>query len=332
MLYAGLDVHKDFVQACFVDEEGKIARESKYTTSVAGLHRLCQQAKDAKCVLEASTSCLPVFDALQAQGVSVRVAHPLKVKAIASAKLKTDKVDARMLAQLERADLIPESHVPDKPTRELKQLVRQHMSLTEERTTIKNQVHALLVKNGVHPPFKSLFTKRTRAWLKINTAGVLSLALEQSFERIETLDKQRNVIDSEIIKKAEANPDAMLLKTIPGVGWFSALLLAVEIDGVERFVDEEHLQSYAGLTPSTRQSGNTTRSGHISKQGNPIIRWALVQDAWIAVNHSKRFKKTFTRFKKRHKNVNVAIIAVARKMLRCAYFMLSRRQAFSENA
>ncbi len=225
MLYGGLDVHKDFVQACFVDDDGRIVREGRYVTAPAGLRKLCWDSLGAKCVLEASTSCLPVFDALQEEGVRVRVANPLKVKAIASAKLKTDKVDVRMLAQLERADLIPEAHVPDRFTRELRQLVRQHVSLTQERTGIKGYVHALLLKNGVRTPFKNAFANKSREWLSKNADGVLRLTLEQSFERLALLGKQRDAVDAEIEKQALLNPDAVLLKTIPGVGWFSALLV-----------------------------------------------------------------------------------------------------------
>ena len=331
MLHGGLDAHKDFVQACFVDDAGGVVREGKYPTTPEGLRKLCKDSSNAKCVLEASSSCLPVFDALQARGVRVRVAHPLKVKAIASAKLKTDKVDARMLAQLERADLIPEAHVPDKFTRELRQLVRQHVSLTQERTGIKGYVHALLLKNGLRTPFKNAFTNKAREHLSKNTAGILNLAFEQSFERITLLGKQRDAVDAEIEKQALLNPDAVLLKTIPGVGWFSALLLAVEIDGVKRFADHKHLQSYAGLVPSTRQSGTVKHSGPLSKQGNKLIRWALVQDAWVAIRHSKRFRKIYLRMA-RKKGVKKAIVVVARKILTSAFYMLQKREEFNENA
>ena len=332
MLHVGLDTHKEFIQACFVNDEGKKIKEERYANAPIGLNKLCAAAQGNKCVLEASTSCITVYDALQTNGIRVRVANPLRIKAIASAKLKTDKVDAHMLAQLERADLIPEAHLPNKFTREMRELVRQHVSITNERTDIKNQIHALLSKNGIRLPFKSTFTQKSQTWLHKNTSGVPKLALGQLFQRIHLLNQQRQTVDAEIERQAQNNPDAVLLKTIPGLGWFSAFLLAVEIDGIERFVDEEHLQSYAGLVPSVRQSGNTTRTGHISKQGNRLIRWVLVQDAWMAIRSSKRYRKKYTRMVRRHKKKTVAILAVARKILRDAFFMLQRRQAFNENA
>lgn len=130
MLHIGLDTHKEFIQACFVNDEGKKIKEERYPNTPIGLNKLCAAAQGNKSVLEASTSCITVYDALQTRGMRVRVANPLKIKAIASAKLKTDKVDAHMLAQLERADLIPEAHIPDKFTREMRELVRQHVGLT----------------------------------------------------------------------------------------------------------------------------------------------------------------------------------------------------------
>ena len=110
--YGGLDVHKDFVQACWVNNKNEVVREDRFDTTPDGLAALCGAAHGTHCVLESSTACFQVYDALQDAGVRVRVAHPLRVKAIASAKVKTDKVDAKTLAQLECANLVPEAHIP----------------------------------------------------------------------------------------------------------------------------------------------------------------------------------------------------------------------------
>lgn len=330
MLYGGLDAHKDFVQACWVDGKNRVVKEGRFDTTPRGLSRLCQAARGSRCVIESSTACFQTYDALREAGLRVRVAHPSRVKAIASAKIKTDKIDARTLAELERADLIPEAHIPSKETRELRLLVRQRVSLTKDSTKLKNRVRSLFLKQGIKTP-TNLFTKLAWKQTLANSSGNAKLAAEQMAAQLDLHDKQRAELSKKIQLSAESMDDAKLLKTIPGVGWFSALLLAAEIDGVNRFADEEHLQSYAGLVPSTRQSGNVSHSGHISKQGNSLMRWILVQDAWIAIKHSKKFRKTFVKVSRKH-DVKIAIVAVARKILRCAYFMLSRRQAFSENA
>lgn len=330
MLFGGLDAHKDFVQACWVDGKNKVVREERFDTSPTGLQRLCQAARGSRCVIESSTACFQTYDALNDAGVQVHAAHPQRVKAIASAKIKTDKIDARTLAELERADLIPEAHIPSKQTRDLRLLVRQRIFLTQQTTRLKNRVRSTFLKQGIRTP-SNLFTKQAWKETVLHTSGNAKLAAEQMAAQLEFLLKQRKELDGGIQLAAESLDDAKLLKTMPGVGWFSALLLAVEIDGVNRFADAEHLQSYAGLVPSTRQSGNVSHSGHISKQGDALMRWVLVQSAWIAVRQSKKFRKTFSKIGRKH-GCKHAIVAVARKMLRCAYFMLARKQAFSENA
>lgn len=331
MLYAGLDVHKEFVQAAWVNSKNQVVREERFATDPEGLRGLCEATRKTRCVVESSTSCFQVYDALQDSGVRVRVAHPLRVKAIASAKVKTDKVDAITLAQLERANLIPEAHIPSKATRELRLLVRQHVALTKQSTRLKNGVRSLFLKQGVKTP-ANLFDSRKRASEYAGRlTGSSALSAKQLVDQLRFVKQQRSQVDEVIEQAAKKNEDAVLLKTIPGVGWFSALALASEIDGVQRFPDAERLQSYAGLVPSVRQSGNVSRTGRISKQGNSLMRWVLVQDAWIAVRNSKRFRKLFVRVGRRHGHKR-AIVAVARKMLRCAFFMLSRKQAFDENA
>lgn len=328
---AGLDVHKDFVQACIVNKNGKTLLDERFETTPEGLQQLQKQMKNAHCVIESSTACYQVYDALQAAQIPVHAAHPLKVKAIAFAKIKTDKIDAHTLAQLERADLIPEAHLPDKETREQRVLVRQHVALTEESTRLKNRIRALFLKQGIKTP-SDLFDSRKRiAEYPSKLSGATRMTVMQLFEQLRFLREQRAAIDKTIEEAAHQNEDAKLLRTMPGVGWFSAFLLASEIDGVKRFPDAQHLQSYGGLVPAIRQSGNTAHYGHISKQGNPLIRWVLVQDAWVAVEHSRKFRKFFLRVKRRH-GAKRAVIAVARKMLGIAFVMLSRRQAFRENA
>jgi transposase len=327
---AGLDVHKNFVQACIVNEKNIVIKEQRFDTTSEGLNALRNEVKNACCTIESSTACFRVYDALKEANVKVTVAHPNRLKAIAFAKVKTDKVDARTLAQLTCANLIPKAHLPSKETREQREIVRQHVSLTREMTRLKNRVRAILLKHGVNTP-PSLFTQQNQAQAVEKVDGITRTLLEQSFRQLDFLKEQRKQVDALIKQRGLLNEDAVLLKTLPGVGWFSALLLAAEIDGVQRFPDCRHLQSYAGIVPSVRQSGSVTYVGRISKQGSKLMRWALIQNAWHAVRESKRFRKKFLRTA-RKRGVKKAIVAVARKMLECSYFMLKRRQAFAENA
>lgn len=326
MEYAGLDVHKEFVQACWVNSDNEVAREGRFPTTQAGLRDLCLAARGTRCVLEASTACYPVYDSLQEASINVIAAHPFRVKAIASAKVKTDKIDARTLAQLNCANLIPQAHLPSRETRNLRDLIKQHITLTQEATGIKNQVHAMLLKQGIKSP-ASLFTKKNMQWASSKAQGSTKIAVEQDFQRIELIKTQRKAVDEQITALAMQNPDAVLLKTLPGFGWFTALLVAAQVDGVKRFTDSEHLQSYSGLVPATRQSANVKHSGRISKQGSSTLRWALVQAAWRAVREKNRFRKKFLKLSRKIGSKK-AIVAVARKMISCAYFMLLRGESY----
>lgn len=328
-MYAGLDVHKDFVQACFVNEEGKVVEQKRFETTDQGLKELTAKAIGSKCVIESSTACFRVYDALKESNVRVRVAHPARIKAIASAKVKTDKIDALTLAQLERADLIPEAHVPSKQTRELRLLVRQRMASVRESTRLKNRVHAILLKEGIHSNKKTFSQKSLDDTVKLVQGNTL-FTLRQLLEQLQFVKKQTNDVNKLIEAHAKENPDALLLKTIPGVGWFSALAIATEIDDAKRFPNEEHLASYAGLAPTLRQSANTIHQGHVSKAGSPVLRHTLVQDAWVTIRYSKRLRKKFTRLA-RKKGPKKAIVATARKLLTIAYHMLKTRQPFDEN-
>ena len=137
-MYVGLDVHKDFCQAAFLDDDGVFVKDKRFENTASGLLELAQATKDFEVVMESSSSSMHVYDAL-VETCKVKVAHPAKVKAIASARIKTDKIDARILAQLLRADMIPESYVPTKQYRQARLIVRYRASLVSARTKIKNQ-------------------------------------------------------------------------------------------------------------------------------------------------------------------------------------------------
>ena len=174
MDFAGLDAHKESVQACLKGDAGQLLKEQRFGTTDTGLEKLYQTVKNARCVIEASTACYPVYDYLHDRGVQIRVAHPKRVKAICSAKLKTDKVDARMLADLERANLIPEAHIPSKEVRDKRDLVRHHISLTKQRTRLINQTKASLLRYRVRLP-KNIFTKTAQRLAVLSRNEFLSV-------------------------------------------------------------------------------------------------------------------------------------------------------------
>ena len=328
-MYVGLDVHKDFCQAAFLDCEGKLVREERFENTVSGLEELAQATREQEVVMESSTSSMHVYDALH-ETCNVKVAHPSRVKAIASARIKTDKVDAKILAHLLRADLIPESYVPSKQHRQARLLVRQRASLVEVRTQIKNKIHALMTREGIKMPFKDSFGKKTLLFLKSVDIGEAQRAsLDSLLAVLETMDKQVKQFDRRVTDCASEDEYAKLLVTHTGVGWLTALAVSSEICDITRFSSHKKLCSYFGLVPSVYQSGNANRKGSITKQGNTMLRSLLIQCAWSAVKYSPRFRRKYNKLRKKTGNQK-AIVAVARTIVVDMYFMLVRNETYKE--
>ncbi len=298
MQFAGLDTHKDSVQLHIVDGRARSVREERFLTDDLSLVRLAKVVGKAKCVLEACSTCYPIYDSLTERGVQVKVAHPLLLRIMSSLK-KTGKFDARKLALMLKAGTIPEAHISTKKVRMKRDLVKQHMSLTQNRAREINKVRAVLLRYRIKPGEKNLFGRRAN-WLEKNEISEeIKPVLQQSLQHIQELEGKKGQIDALIETQAKKNKQAVLLQSIPGVGWFTAYLVIMYIDGIKRFPSPEQLVSYAGLAPSIYQSGNTTHLGHISKHGRSGLRWALGQCSWIAVRKTNKFRKKYMKIKRK---------------------------------
>lgn len=322
--YVGVDVHKKACHATVMDERGKVTKQEKFENTREGFKEFFKGIDDAEVAMESGYCWQPAYEQLENMGYKVKLAHPLKTRIIADAKIKTDASDSEALAHLLRSDLLPMSHVPSREARELRELVRLRTYLVRERTRFKNKIRAELAKRGIRV-VGALFTKRGRAQareLGIETVNDCLVIVDSLNGRIEK-------VSSELKQRAGENDDAKLLMTIPGVGYFSALLVLAEIDNISRFSDAEKLCSYAGLVPSTRQSGATVYRGHITKQGSRLLRWVLQECVWMHLHHAENTRLTrFFRKLARRKGRKIAAVATARKLLRVIHAMLVTREEF----
>jgi transposase len=331
-MYVGLDVHKDSCQAAFVNARGKIVKEDVFNTDKHGLEKLVKSTKRHHVVMEASSSSLHLYDLLR-ETCDVKVAHPTMVKAIASARIKTDKIDARILAHLLRADLIPESYVPSKEQRQVRLLIRHRASLVRIRTSLKNQVHALLTREGIKVPFDDAFKKRGMVFLRnLELEEIQRISLDSMLSVFDLVNAQIEEFDFRIEHNALNDKYAKLLVTIKGVGCLTALAVSSEICDIRRFTSHKKFCSFTGLVPSIHQSGNIERKGRITKQGNKLLRWLLIQCARSAVRHSRRFRKKYKRLLARGVDENKAIVAIARNLAVVMYFMLVRNEPYKEES
>jgi transposase len=341
MLYVGVDVHKKVCNACIENGEGRVVEEPVFSNDSRGVEVLLEALRggEAKAVLESTGNLwLRLYVCLEAAGVEVVLANPMKTKAIAQARLKNDKVDARTLADLLRADLVAPCYVPPAEVRELRSLVRHRMNLVRDRTRVKNRIHALLDKYEVKRcPSTDVFGKAGTQWLNETVANnklltaVDRLILEAELRHIESLSNLIDEADVSTAKVAKESSDVKLLMSIPGVDYYTALLFTSEVGDIRRFPSAGNLASWLGLTPRVHQSGNVTHSGRITKQGSPRVRWALVQAAHIAVRWDEHRAKQYTRIAQR-RGEGKAIVAIAREIATAAYHMLTRKESYRFNA
>jgi transposase len=315
-MYVGLDVHKRVCYGTLIDEEGHIVKRGKVASDKQSLGAFLSGIEGATIAMEAGYCWQPIYDALTEAGHTVKLAHPQRVKAIAEARIKTDKVDSETLAHLLRAGLLPESYVPPKDIRELRDTVRRRAFLVRERAKLMNRIHAELAKRGIEPG-TPIFTRKGREFL-------LSLgidAVSQLLPVMEMLDRQIKVISGSLARMSGEDERTRLLTTIPGVGYYIAALIVAEVGDVRRFGSSERLCSYAGLVPSVRSSGGTVRHGGITKMGSSWMRWALVQAVHVHVQHDTELSRFYRRLSVR-KTRQEAVVATARKMLKVMYWML----------
>ncbi|MCL5104548.1 MAG: IS110 family transposase [Armatimonadetes bacterium] len=333
MKYGGLDVHKSFIQVCILDRELESCEDFKIDSSRESLKELEQLLSETECIaLEASSHWGWVVDELDDMGVEVVLSHPSKTKAIGCAKIKTDKIDARMLAYLLSAGLLPQAHIPCREVREKRSYLRYRFILVTARTAFKNRIHAILAGYGLHSPYKDVFCKSGVKWLGARKLGELHREqIDGYLEIIKTLDGLIAKVDEWLKPAAEQDAQARLLMSIKGISYYSALLILAEIDGSWRFSSAKHLVSYAGLCPSTRSSGGKLRHGHITRCGSGFLRWVLIQAAQKATWKSNPMHKFYTRIKNK-KGHAVAKTAVARKLLESIYQMLKQGVKFDARA
>jgi len=330
MLYTGLDLHKSFSYITTMNDKGEIIGQKRLPSNGEVVEFLKEFGERMEVAIEATPSWYWLYDHLEDEGFKVKLSHPLKTKAIAYAKVKTDKVDSATIAHLLRSNLLPLSYVPEKPVRLNRELLRYRASLVKIQTGIKNKVHTILAKNNISHGYSDLFGKEGMVFLhSLSLPENYRIALEGYLSVLDNVRREIQVVSKRVQQLAEEDSDALLLMTIPGVGYYSALLIKSEIGDVKRFPSAKQLCSYAGLVPSTYASGNTCYHGHITKQGSRWLRWILIEAAIHAVKRTGPLRRFYYKVE-RKKGGKVAKVATARKLLEWIYHMMRGGKTFKE--
>lgn len=327
--FIGLDVHKTVVEACVINDDGeRLYRRRIECTREALLQFAAELTQEDSVALEVTTNAWAVADLLQPFVGRVVVSNPMKTKAIAEAKVKTDKVDAEVLAQLLRCDYLPSVWVPDQATRSLRQLTSRRERLVSERTRLKNRVQSVLASRLIPIPVKTLFSKEGMRWLvECELPADERVLIDLDLRLIQVVDQEIAGLEGALRQKAWNEARVRLLMTIPGVDYCVALALVAALGDLSRFADGDHAAGYLGLTPSVKQSANTCHYGPITKRGNAHARWLLTQAAQNMARQPGPLGVFFRRLAKR-KCWNVAVCATARKLVGVAWLMLKNNEPY----
>ena len=325
-VYVGIDVHRKRSQVAVVTEDGTVVLNKNVVNgSTPFLQLIGDLPAGTPVAFEAAFGWTWLAELLEDYGFEAHLVHPLRCKAIASARLKNDKVDAAILAQLLRADLLPEAWLAPAKVRRLRALLRHRVSLVRLGTQLRNRIHAVAADHGYDRP-ASYWTGPGRGWLAgLDLPAASREIITDCLAVIDGLAPVIDRIDGELHAHAKADPRVKVLRTLPGVGEFTALVIVAEIGDISRFPSARKLASWAGLTPTVRGSDLKIRHGHISKQGSVWLRWALNQAAQTA-KRSPEFAASYAAIAKR-RGKKIATIAIARKLVTRAWHLLNEMQA-----
>jgi transposase len=261
-----------------------------------------------------------MYEALEHYGINISLANPLKTRAIAEARIKYDKLDASILADLAGADLISKCYVPDKNMREIRTLIRHRIDLAHRRTQLKNKVHTTLDKYMLKYD-GDLFTHKGFEWLDSQKNSIYTYLKE-----ISIINELITNVQMQMASLAIGDKRVDILLGFTGIDYYGALLLLYEIGDITRFSNPKKLVSWVGLAPSQYQSGNTRWTGRITRQGNKRIRWFLTE-AQMAARYDPKMKTFYERISRKTGHQK-ALIAVARKMLVSIYYVLTRNELY----
>lgn len=327
----GMDVHRSFAQIAVV-EDGRCRDDGRIGVRPEDLREWATTLNhDDEIVLEATTNSDAIATMLRPLVAKVVVSNPRKTRAIAEAKVKTDKVDARILAQLLAADFLAETWVADDRTRMRRRLVARRTHLVKQRTRLKNQVHAILSRNLVPTcPHTDLFSGVGRRWLRAQDLPADEWrSVDALLRQLDLHGEELGLVEQDIAVDAIDDLVVARLMTIPGVDVTVAVSVVAAVGDFARFSSPDKLVSYLGLNPKVRQSGDSPAvHGRITKAGRGQARGMLVEAAFSASRSPGPLRAFYKRIKDR-RGFQVATVATARKLAVLCWHLVTKDQDYA---
>jgi transposase len=338
MLHAGLDLSRHRLDVHVLSEEGETLEVTTAPPDRDGLRSLASHiardhgADDVLAVIESMNGARFVHDTLELCGWSVEVADARKVKGLAPLACKTDRIDAWVLAELSRRDLVPAIWLPDPAVRADRERARFRLHVVKHRTALKNRIHASLMTFGHPCPVSDLFGIGGRQLLeRLQFPEPWRGDIEASLRLIDELGEEIAGIEKSLRAAGADHPYVPLLMSVPGVGWILAYTIAAEIGDIARFQSPTKLVGYTGLCPRVYQSGETDHRGSLAKNGPRYLRWALIEAALHGARnpvYHERYERTARRLG-RQRGTKIARVDIARRMAEAIWHMLTTEQPFA---
>src|SRR3954464_2873564 len=336
MLHVGLDLSRTRLDVHAMDEAGTSVLVTRAAPDAGGLgslvHRLGEFGQPVTAVIESMNGARFIHDQLELRGWTVEIADAVKVKGFAPLACKTDKIDAWVLAELSRRDLVPAIWLPSPGVRANRERARWRLHLVRHRTALTNRIHATLLAFGHPCPVSDLFGAAGRRLLEGLAlpepwAGDVSAALRL----IDDLDEQIADCEAALRTLGPDHPYVPLLVTVPGIGPVLGYTIAAEIGDITRFPTPKKLVGYTGLCPTVYQSGRRDHRDSLAKNGPKYLRWALIEAATHAARHpayAERYQRTRTRLGKQ-RGARIARVDLARRLAEVIWYMLTTNKPFA---
>ena len=336
MLYAGLDLSRQRLDVHVLDESGKTVEVTASRPDTDGLRLLTQRIaryhEPVEAVIESMNGARFVHDTLERWGWEVAIADAVKAKGLAPLVAKTDRIDAWVLAELGRRELVPAIWLPDPAVRAERERARFRLHLVRHRTALKNRIHATLIAFGHPVPVSDLFGVRGRELLAaLEIPEPWSTTLATSLRLVDELDTEVGTCEADLRRMGADHPYVPLLMTVPGVAWVLGYTIAAEVGDIRRFSTAKKLVGYSGLCPFVRQSGRRDDRGPLAKNGPKYLRWALIEAATHAAQHPlyrEHYQRTAKRLG-RQRGSKVARVELARELAGVIWHMLSKSEPFA---
>jgi transposase len=336
MLHAGLDLSRRRLDVCVLNDAGERVATTLCPPDADGLRHLVAEIRalgdPVAAAIESMNGARFVHDTLELAGWDVEIADAQRVKGLAPLACKTDKIDAWVLAELCRRDLVPAIWLPTPGVRAERERARFRLHLVRHRVMLKNRIHATLIAFGKPCALSDLFGVEGRRLLgRLEFPDPWQANIATALDLIDALNAQIDAAGDELAAMGADHPYVNLLTSVPGVGWVLGYTIASEIGDISRFSTPKKLVGYSGLCPRVKQSGRTDRRGPLAKNGPKYLRWALVEAATHACRHPyyrERYQRTAARLG-RQRGAKVARVELARTLAEAIWHMCQTGSPFT---